>query len=40
MENNYTAVLVAKDYDKVDGYRAYKSQTKLLSLENKTLWNK
>ena len=45
MENNYTAVLVAKDYDKVDGYRAYKSQTKMLSLENKTsetmakVWN-
>jgi hypothetical protein len=36
MENNYTAVLVAKDYDKVDGFRAYKSQTKLLSLENET----
>ena len=34
MENNYTAVLVATDYDKVDGYHAYKSQTKMMSLES------
>lgn len=35
MKNNNTAVLVATDYDKVDGNLAYQSQTKILSLENK-----
>jgi len=35
MKNNDIAVLVATDYDKVDGIHAYKSQTKMLSLESK-----
>ena len=34
MENNNNAVLVVADYDKVDGIHAYKSETKMLSLEN------
>lgn len=33
MENN-KAVLVATDYDKVDGIHAFKSKTKMLSLES------
>lgn len=45
MDNNNNAVLIVEDYDKVDGIHAYKSETKMFSLETKAsdivakVWN-